>query len=286
MGIPDPRGARADVEPGVDPVIADKARRAACRARHGIAPDAVVLAAFGLVTPEKRISQALHVLPDVARVVPSVQLLLVGETAPHYDVLAEARTLGVDDRITITGYVPDEELPTYLAIADVCLCLRWPTGRETSASWLRALAAGRPTIITDLAHTDEIPSLDPRTWLLQPAGSGDAAAEPSPRAACVSIDILDERHSLGLAMRRLATDAALRDRLGYAARAFWEDHHTLACMVEDYERAIARTLELPVRRPAGLPAHLLEDGTAQVRQMVKALGVRVDFLEEKDAAQG
>ena len=38
------------------------------------------------------------------------------------------------------------------AAADICACLRWPTNRETSASWLRCLAAGRPTIVTDLAH--------------------------------------------------------------------------------------------------------------------------------------
>ena len=51
-----------------------------------------------------------------------------------------------------------------LQAADICACLRWPTNGETSASWLRAMAAGRATIITDLAHQPEVPVVDPRGW--------------------------------------------------------------------------------------------------------------------------
>lgn len=266
MGVDDPR--RGD----------EAARRREIRARHRLGSDAVVFAAFGMVTPEKRVSQALLALVEAIRVVPSVHLLLVGATTEHYDALAEARALGAGDRLTITGYVPDAELPGYLAAADVCLCLRWPTGSETSASWLRALAAGRPTIITDLTHADDVASLDPRTWAIQHAWSG-REVDPSESPACVSIDILDERHSLGLAMWRLSADAALRDRLGTAARRHWEAHHTLSCMETDYHEAIAAALVRPC--PSGgrdLPPHLTADGTEQVRQMAATLGVDVDFL--------
>ena len=65
-----------------------------------------------------------------------------------------ARELGIDDIVTCTGYVPDDEVGSYLAIADVVSCLRWPSARETSASWLRAIAAGRATIVTDLVAAD------------------------------------------------------------------------------------------------------------------------------------
>ena len=279
MGVVDPRSVRVPVEAGVDPASADREPRRALRARHGLANDAVVFAAFGLVTPEKRISQVLQVLPDVLRVAPSAHLLLVGNTAEHYDAVGEARELGVADHVTLTGYVPDDEVPTYLSSADVCLCLRWPTGRETSASWLRALAAGRATVVTDLAHADEMACLDPRTWTVQPAGSGEAVSEAVPRAVCVGIDILDEKHSLALAMSRLATDTAQRASLGQAARAHWEQYHTLACMVEDYERVIDRTLVRPAGRRDNLPPHLEEDGTELARRMTSTLGVHVDFLD-------
>jgi hypothetical protein len=174
-------------------------------------------------------------------------------------------------------------VPDYLASADVCLCLRWPTGRETSASWLRALAAGRATVVADLAHTDEAAGYDPRTWMLDPAGSGEAAGDAVPRPVCVAIDILDEQHSLTVAMSRLATDAELRSQLGQGARSHWERCHTLACMADDYGRTIARALARPVVRSPGLPAHLEADGTELARRMTSELGVDVDFLRPPPA---
>ena len=106
---------------------------------------AILLAAFGGVTPEKRIPQLLRALSDVAERRPNLHLMLVGNAAAHYDVVADARAWRVADRVHVTGYVADEALPDYLAASDLCACLRWPTNRETSASWLRCLAAGRTT---------------------------------------------------------------------------------------------------------------------------------------------
>ena len=40
----------------------------------------------------------------------------------------------------------DEDVSSHLAAADACLCLRWPTAGESSASWLRCLAARRATV--------------------------------------------------------------------------------------------------------------------------------------------
>jgi glycosyltransferase involved in cell wall biosynthesis len=280
MGVADPRASAAQ-EPGTDPLDADRRRRADLRARYGLEPDHVVFAAFGLVTPEKRLSAVINVLPAVLQAAPNVRLLLVGAPSDYYDAMAEAQLAGVADHVTLTGYVPEEEVATHLAAADVCLCLRWPTGRETSASWLRALATGRPTIVTDLAHTDEVAHFDPRTWAVERAGSGDAREDLVPQPACVAIDILDERHSLALAMSRLATDARLRSRLRQAARAHWEQSHTLERMAEDYDRVIARALARPAVRARGIPAHLEADGTGLARQLLDRVGVAVDFLRPR-----
>jgi glycosyltransferase involved in cell wall biosynthesis len=239
-------------------------------------------AAFGLVTQEKRIPQALRALAAVGKVAPDARLTLVGGTTDHYDVRAEAAALGVADRVDITGYVPDEELPAHLAAADVCICLRWPTARETSASWLRCLAAGKPTIVTDLTHLVDVPTLDPRTWSLLHARADAASVDKPPTVAdavAVSIDILDEDHSLELAMRRLALDAPLRERLGAAARRYWEATATLPLMLEDYARVLANAAARPAPDPAriGLPAHLLEDHASHGRRIVAELGVPVEW---------
>jgi glycosyltransferase involved in cell wall biosynthesis len=245
-------------------------------------PGPIRFAAFGLVTQEKRIPQALRALAAVSKVAPDARLTLVGGTADHYDVRAEAAALGIADRVDIIGYVPDDDLPTHLAAADVCICLRWPTARETSASWLRCLAVGKPTIVTDLTHLVDVPTLDPRSWTLLHARADAASVDKPPTAAdavAVSIDILDEDHSLELAMRRLALDAPLRERLGAAARRYWEATATLPLMLDDYTRVLANAAARPAPDPAraGLPAHLLEDHTAHGRQVAADIGVSLEW---------
>ena len=241
------------------------------RMRHAIPHDAVLFAAFGRITPEKRISQALRALAALGESVPPIHLLLVGEPASYYDAMAEAKKLGVEKRVTPTGFVTDAELAAYIACADVCLCMRWPTARETSASWLRCLAGGKPTVVTELSHTDDVPALVTR-------GTWTPSTETAP-PVCVSIDILDEDNSLGIAMHRLAADAALRARLGGHARAYWQDHHTVACMSDDYARVLASVPQRQAARPPDLPAHLRSTGAERTLELLEALECGRDPFE-------
>ena len=246
----------------------------------------VTFAAFGLVTPEKRVPQMLRALAAIRGAVPNVRLRLVGDVTPHYDVLADARAHGVDDLVEVTGWVDDDAFDRAILESDVCLCLRWPTNREASGPWLRALAAGKPTVVNDLVHLVDLPTLDPRTWEVQVASTAAADATRAWRreeAIAVAIDILDEDHSLAIAMRRLALDAGLRAGLGAAARRHWAAGHTVEHMAADYERAIegaaAAPAVVPSRRTGRpLPPHATSDGTALARRLAAEVGVAVDFL--------
>jgi glycosyltransferase involved in cell wall biosynthesis len=278
----------ADEHPGVevqtvrhgmaDPLDGAAATRAeALRARFGVPPGAVLFAAFGLVTPEKRIPAILRALASLPR---SAHLLVAGGTVDHYHPAAEAKALDVEDRVHLTGYVPDDELDAHVAAADVCLSLRWPSGRETSGTWLRALAAGKPTVVTDLAHGAETPSLDPDTWEILPAPLARPGTGLDP--VSVSVSLTDEPRQLLRAMRRLAGDAGLREALGRAARAHWSAHHTMEAAVGDYGRAIARALGSPAPRVHGLPSHLRPDPHEAARRLVTEWGVEVDILGNRD----
>jgi len=267
------------VEMGVRAPQVRAGARQRVRARHGIRENAVVFVAFGRVTPEKRISQAIRALASIREAVPDIHLLLCGETVDYYDPLVEAAQLGVSGQVTATGWVSSEDVDDYLETADVCLCMRWPTSRETSAAWLRCLAAGRATVITDLAHTVDVSSLDPRTWTLQyaPAIRADAEAVQI-EAACISIDVLDEEHSLKLAMRRLATDLRLRTALGGAARELWASRFTLDRMVAGYRETIEAALTMPPRTAPdslrdSLPAHFLTTGTEHADRLMHQAGL-------------
>jgi glycosyltransferase involved in cell wall biosynthesis len=255
LGVPDPMAAAA--VPPVD-----------VRRRHGIPGEAVIFGSFGRVTPEKGLTAVLRALAQVVPASPDIRLLVAGGAAEYFDLMAQARELGVAPFVIQAGYVPDEELPAYLSAVDVCLNLRWPTGRETSAAWIRCLAAGKPTIVTDLVHQTDVPSLDLRS--MEAVSSGPAGAEP----VCAHIELIDEIHMLRLALRRLAEDGELRARLGRAARRYWAEHATLELMAADYESALARAAASPLpRKPAGWPTHLSADGSAAARSLVGGFGV-------------
>lgn len=253
------------------------AQRAIARERvrrlRAIPDDAPIFGIFGGLTPDKRVPQILDAFAAVRPVAPAARLLLAGAPASHYDVVADVDRRNMQDAVIITGYIDDEhELTEHLAACDVSMNLRWPTAREVSGPWLRALAAGVPTVTIDLAHLAEVPSLDPRTWTLSHCA---ARQEDAPEAVTVAIDILDEAHSLRSAMRRLATDADLRTRLGAAGQRYWAREHSLSAMIGDYRRVIARALETNARvmtaadaSAAGWPAHLLDSAESRLQALL------------------
>jgi glycosyltransferase involved in cell wall biosynthesis len=262
-----PDAAITAIEMGTaDPLIDQPAlasAAAAIRQRHGIADDAVVVGAYGGITPEKRIPQLLTAVAAAGG--EPIHVLLVGQRAAHYDVEADIARLGLAGRVHVAGYVPDEALPAHLAAADICWCLRWPSNGETSASWIRCLAAGRPTLITALAQLQAVPAV-------APSEAGSVGSSAGPQAVAIAIDPLDEPGDVQLALRALVARPALRRAMGAEARRYWESRHTLPRMADAYERLIADAASRPV--PVfQLPAHLRDEGTTTARRILSEMGV-------------
>jgi glycosyltransferase involved in cell wall biosynthesis len=259
---------------GVASIDASAARRA-FRARLGIPHEALVFGVLGNATPEKRIAQIVRAFAAARQWAPDARLLVAGQLDSLVPLDDMMDGLGIRAVTHVTGRLDDAEFDQAVVACDVGLNLRWPTAREVSGPWLRMLSAGLPTIIVDAVHHSHLPTLDPRTWQRHtPTPSLDPKAEAL--AIAVGIDILDEEHSLRLALRRLASDADLRLRLGAAARAYWESNHTVAAMVADYERAIA--LAQPLTPPAAaLPVHLRPDPALHAQTLVRDLWDRAIF---------
>lgn len=246
----------------IDPAAA----RRAFRARTGIPNDALVFGVLGNAAPEKRITQILRAFAAARQWATDGRLLFAGQIDPSLRLEEMLLTYGIRDVTHIAGRLNDLEFDEAVAACDVGLNLRWPSTREVSGPWLRMLSAGLPTIIVDALHHLDVPTLDPRTW--RPHGL-ITGLDPAPEVqeVAVAIDILDEDHSLRQAIRRLGSDAALRHRLGAAARRYWEANHTVAAMAAGYERAIKLALELPAP-DVTLPAHLRPDPSTHARKLV------------------
>ena len=263
------------VVPGVSRRIPAAGDRATLRAEAGIPDDAVVFASFGHIAPQRRIRPILAALSTLGQ--PHLRVLACGPVESGYDPRHEAEALGVGDCFSLVPAATAAQWLRYLPAADVALCLAWPDGSEAVMPWLHCLAHGLPTIVTDRANRVEIPTLDPRGWQVQCAGEPgpDGKALP-PVPAAVSIDIIDELHSLRLAVRRLARDDRFRAQLAEAGIALWRDRFRFDQMLSGYLEAIreAQTIPVSAAQPDELPAHLLDDRSAQARSLLGSLGLK------------
>ncbi|MBI3491936.1 MAG: glycosyltransferase family 4 protein, partial [Acidobacteria bacterium] len=250
---------------GKPPLDTSAARRARVRATMGVPDGCVLFAAFGKITDAKRIGPILRAFSSLVRDGPGnidARLLLAGDASDYPALDQEIDATQAGDRIFVTGYIEDETVGGYLAAADACLCLRWPTALETSGSWLQCLAAARPTVITDLAHLVDIPS-----------------------TVALRVDLLDEDASLLHAMRQLATDVGLRATLGRAGHAYWAAHHTLDVMADDYRRIIKQAAARPARPAIDLPSHFREDYSSVARGIAQQFGVEIEILQGRKVGE-
>jgi glycosyltransferase involved in cell wall biosynthesis len=155
-----------------------------------------------------------------------------------------------------------------LAECDAVIALIWPPFEMPLTAALAGMAAGKPVVAMEIEATADWPALDPQTW--RPRGLGATAAP-----IAVTIEPRDEEHSLMLAMRRLATDAPLREQLGHAAYTWWQAHATPAHAAAAWQQILEEALSLsPPSRPPDWPKHLGADGTELARSILNEFGLR------------
>ena len=112
---------------------------------------------FGFLKPYKRIHEALRAFARLRADYPQARMVLVGEEHLRYPLRPLIAELGIEDTARIVGYVPLDDFTTAIAACDVCLNLRWPTVGETSGSFLRALALGKATLVSEVGTFLEFP---------------------------------------------------------------------------------------------------------------------------------
>jgi glycosyltransferase involved in cell wall biosynthesis len=256
---------------GKAPIASGAVARQQTRADLALSDTAIVFAVFGKLTAEKRIGPILRALAATVADGFDAWLLLVGDPAGYPALGAELRTLAIADRVRVIGHVSDEAVARYLAAADVCLCLRWPTALEMSAAWLHCLAAGRPTVITDLVHLVDVPTINPRRP--QPPPTQLAERAPGQGPVAVRIDVLEEDDALRAAMRSLAADAALREALASAGHAYWAANHTIEATAARYRHLINEAAARPAPVCTDLPRHFIEDYTELTRHIADQFGI-------------
>jgi glycosyltransferase involved in cell wall biosynthesis len=112
----------------------------------------VVLAVARLV-PLKNLTLLLEAVALVRGRVPDVHLILVGDGPESAALRARAATLGIADRVTFAGYVPQHDTAALYRSADV-FALSSDFDNSPNAV-LEAMASGLPVVATDVGGVRE-----------------------------------------------------------------------------------------------------------------------------------
>jgi len=126
------------------------------RGRLGIAAGTVIIGVFGFIGPTKRIDKLLLAVRKILKDSPKlpIKLLIVGEGD---EITRQVSEGALQDHVIQVGFVPDFEFKEYLNASDIIVNLRYPSMGESSASLIQAMAAAKPTIVTNDASFAEFP---------------------------------------------------------------------------------------------------------------------------------
>lgn len=166
---------------------------ASARAELGIAPDTFAVGTITRLMPSKGNEFLVAAARSVVDTLPAARLLIVGEGELQGALEAQARALGLGDRLVFPGFVRD--VARALSAFDLVVFPSLWEGTPLTA--FEALAMGKPIVCTDADGLIDILTDRHDAWIV-PRRDADALAK---------------------AIVALAGDAAARARLGRAARA-------------------------------------------------------------------
>ncbi|MCL4467132.1 MAG: glycosyltransferase [Chloroflexi bacterium] len=188
---------------GVNTRLFSPLPRAEARAKLGLNGHRTALF-VGRMDPLKGLDLLLLAAHELRRSVPDLQLLVVGgDASPESEegrVRDLARELGLADRVTFVGAVPQTELPTYYSAADLCVV---PSFYESfGLVAVEALACGTPVVASRVGGLPGVVKHGENGLLVANRTASDFAA---------SIGELcrDEGRRAGLALRARASVARL-----------------------------------------------------------------------------
>jgi glycosyltransferase involved in cell wall biosynthesis len=148
-------------------------------------------------------------------------LLLVGDGPDRPDLEAEARSLGVSDRVKFLGAMPYQKIVPYYLAADAFWFPSIARSEAFGIVQVEAMAAGCPVINTAIPHSG-VP------WVSRHDREGLTVP-------------MDDPLALAEAANRIATEPGLRDRLVEASRQRVReefDHRVMARRSVDIYRRV------------------------------------------------
>jgi phosphatidyl-myo-inositol dimannoside synthase len=155
----------------------------------------------------KGIDEVLESLPAIAREIPNISYLIVGEGSDRERLEEKAISLGVSNRVVFAGFVAEEEKVDHYRLADAYVMPG--RGEGFGIVYLEALACGVPIIASSLDASAEVVLNRSFGRVVNPDRPGEL------KAACV--DVLAENDGIRDVPRELAMFSLAR----FKARWNW-----------------------------------------------------------------
>lgn len=188
--------------------IAGRLSVADAKRQAGIPPDAPVVGKIARLFPLKGHDQFLAAAAAIARQMPEVHFLLVGDGPLRDQLRADAERLGIGDRLVMAGRVAPDRVPEYIQSMDVVV---HTSLREGIARVLpQAGAVGKPVVTFELDGAPEVIRDGVSGYLVPPVDTDGIAAR--------TVELL--------------RDPERREQLGEAGRRFAEEHFSVDRMVD------------------------------------------------------
>lgn len=114
--------------------------------RYGLEGKTVLMTLGRLVSQEryKGFDEVMEVLSELAKERPNIAYLIVGKGSDQHRLEKKARTLGIEDRVVFTGFIPHTEKADHFRLADAYVM---PSkGEGFGFVFLEAMACGVPAI--------------------------------------------------------------------------------------------------------------------------------------------
>jgi glycosyltransferase involved in cell wall biosynthesis len=196
---------------------------AAARAALGIDPSTIAIGTVTRLMPSKGNQYLVEATPEIARRQPRARVYVIGEGELDADLKAQARALGLGDRLVFLGFQRD--VAAVLAALDI---LVFPSLWEgTPLTAFEALASGKPIVATDADGLLDI--LTDRK---------DALVVPKRNAGALARAVIDVIEQPGLAARLGA--AARETGARYDIAAFVRKMERLYELLHQTSRATHR----------------------------------------------
>lgn len=182
----------------------------------GLPDNKIILLSLGFLHPMKR----LHILFDVVSkdtyLKNNLYFVVIGESVhPKYQLDEYVAKIGLSSHVKFLGYLPIEDIYTYLNCSDICVNLRYPTMGETSGSIIRIMSMGKPVLVSDIGWYGELPD-----------------------DCVIKIDPLKEVDKINSFLKRIIDDNSLFGDIGIAGKTYIEENFSPQTFVSKLIEAI------------------------------------------------